>query len=152
MKHRSKKKLAGARKNNLLIALIVVAIFGLLGLISLLSSHAATPVAAGEAESGTLGSSASLITDPNASGTKAVTFGSSSTTPPPGNCTNPIGLRPRLQVPTPSTVAERGGSTTTPGTAATAPKPSMSAVNHPGMLFLINRMSRDKWRPSRQRI
>lgn len=61
------------------IPIIVVAVvFGGLGTILLLTSHAATPVASVEAENGTVSAAASKITDSTASGTSAIKFGSGS--------------------------------------------------------------------------
>jgi hypothetical protein len=57
-------------------ALSVAALFGIVGVITELFSHAATPYASSEAESGILSGDAAIMNDPSAAGNKAVQFGS----------------------------------------------------------------------------
>jgi hypothetical protein len=61
-------------KTTLLTAIIA---FGIVGGIFLLISHAATPTASTEPENGALSGSASIVNDGNASGGKAILFGTS---------------------------------------------------------------------------
>jgi hypothetical protein len=68
-----KQKIAGA----LIIIIIVI-----IGVRLLTSSHAESPYASVEAESGTLGGGSTLINDPNASGGKAVQFNTASSAVP----------------------------------------------------------------------
>jgi hypothetical protein len=56
-------------------ALGVISLFGVAGVISELSSHAATPYSSEEAENGTLSGEANIVNDTNASSDKAVQFG-----------------------------------------------------------------------------
>jgi len=58
--------------------LAVVAIFGSLGTWFLVNSHAATPVASIQAETGTVSATATKVSDATASGSQAVKFGSGS--------------------------------------------------------------------------
>ena len=60
--------------------LLFLGLFGIVGVIKEMSSHAASPYTAAEAESGTLGGGAQALPDTTASGGQAVTFGSSGTT------------------------------------------------------------------------
>jgi hypothetical protein len=59
---------------------IIVVVVVALGVYYLISSHAATPYASNEAESGSLTGSASLVSDSAASNSQAVQFGSTTTT------------------------------------------------------------------------
>jgi hypothetical protein len=59
-------------------ALLVVAVCGAAGTYFLVTSHASTPTASVEAESGTVSSAASTVTDSTASANSAVKFGSAS--------------------------------------------------------------------------
>jgi hypothetical protein len=58
-------------------ALTIASLFGIVGTITELLSHAATPYASEEAESGTLSGNTALTSDSTASGGKAVQFGAS---------------------------------------------------------------------------
>jgi hypothetical protein len=60
--------------------------FGVIGGLLLVSTHAATPSNSIEAESGTVSSAASKLTDATASGSSAVKFGRAATS----SCTNPV--------------------------------------------------------------
>ena len=60
--------------------LLVISTFGVFGVLTKLLSHAATPYAANEAEKGTRTGTATLSTDPTASGNAAVVFGTGTTT------------------------------------------------------------------------
>src|ERR1700733_9336874 len=82
MKHRL-RKLNPKRLSNKTWLYVVVSFALIGGVLLLVSSHAASPYAASEAEAGTLGGSAALITDTNASGGKAVQFGATAATPLP---------------------------------------------------------------------
>ncbi len=62
---------------------LVVAVFVVIGLVSLRGSNAATYATTAQAESGTLSGNASLVSDANASGSSAVKFGAAVTPPPP---------------------------------------------------------------------
>jgi hypothetical protein len=68
-------------------ALTVAGLFGVVGVLTELLSHAATPYASEEAEDGTLTPSAALTSDSTASGGKAVAFGAVTTTPNPATTT-----------------------------------------------------------------
>lgn len=73
----------------LLVPVVAVISVGVIGVMLLSGSRAATPFASSEAESGTLMSPASVVTDATASGGKAVQFGTTSTSS--GNsCTSPV--------------------------------------------------------------
>jgi hypothetical protein len=63
-------------------ALLVVSLFGIGGVLETLSSHAATPGASKEAETGTLANGATTFSDSTASGGQAVRFESSRPTLP----------------------------------------------------------------------
>ena len=74
----------------------VVTVFAIAGYLTLSLSHAATPAASVEAESGTLSGNASVISDPSTSNGSAVKFSPNSTTIPtsgnwPGESGNPVG-------------------------------------------------------------
>jgi hypothetical protein len=71
-------------------AVLVVAVIAVIGAYFLLSSHAATPYASNEAESGTLSGAATEGSDSNASGGKYVQFGSTQSTGYTGTCTKTI--------------------------------------------------------------
>jgi hypothetical protein len=60
-----------------LSAVTVASLFGIIGVLSELLSHAATPYASAESEDGTLTGGATIISDATASAGKAVTFGGS---------------------------------------------------------------------------
>jgi hypothetical protein len=64
-----------------LSAVTVASLFAIVGVITELLSHAATPYASQEAEDGTLTTSASAINDTTASGNKAVQFGTAAAQP-----------------------------------------------------------------------
>jgi hypothetical protein len=65
-----------------LTALAFISLFGVAGVISKLLSHAATPYASEESESGTLNGAVTKTTDSTASGGNAVTFGMKRIPPP----------------------------------------------------------------------
>jgi hypothetical protein len=72
------------KKLNGMMPLVATALaFAIIGSILSFDSHAATPVTAVEAESGTPSSAASSVTDGTASGSKAIKFGSGGSTIPP---------------------------------------------------------------------
>jgi len=81
------------KKTNHLTLSLVVVVVAIVGTISLVISHAATPIVSITANSGTLSGAASVITDSTASDGRAVEFGSggSGTTTPTGV---PAGLSP----------------------------------------------------------
>jgi hypothetical protein len=56
-------------------AVLISSLFGFVGVISELLSHAATPFSSVEAEDGSLSGDAQIVNDPNASGGKEVKFG-----------------------------------------------------------------------------
>lgn len=60
-------------------AFTVATVFGVVGLVKTLLSHAATPTVSVESESGTRSGNASIVSDTNASGGAAVQFSSTST-------------------------------------------------------------------------
>lgn len=64
-------------------ALAVASLFGLGGVIKMLSSHAATPFVTSEPENGTSTVGATFVTDTAASGGKAVKFSAPAAAPPP---------------------------------------------------------------------
>lgn len=71
------------------------AVFGALGIITLIGSHAATPTASLETENGTLSANAVVVHDAAASGGTAVRFGGNglTNTPPPGGTTLTVDFR-----------------------------------------------------------
>src|SRR5882757_1771601 len=71
----------GFRSNKYARPALFAVAFAAAGVVTLALSHAATPVANIEAESGTVSSNASLITDSSASGSHAVKFGASGSQP-----------------------------------------------------------------------
>jgi hypothetical protein len=64
--------------------LVLASLFGIVGLLKELSSHATTPAASTEAEDGTVRSSAVVVSDSTASGAKAVQFSTVSSAYPYG--------------------------------------------------------------------
>jgi len=65
------------KKINASQALVVAAVFGVIGTLLLYETRAATPTASFEAESGSVSSAASAVADTTASGSSAVKFGTS---------------------------------------------------------------------------
>jgi hypothetical protein len=70
-----------------LTALLLVCVFIVVGTVLILSSHASTPFASSEAESGTLANGASIISSTDASGGKSVQFGTASVVTSSSGCT-----------------------------------------------------------------
>jgi len=85
------------KKTNHLTLSLVVVVVAIVGTISLVISHAATPIVSITANSGTLSGAASVITDSTASDGRAVEFGSGSAAPDPSGQPVPIGNQPGWQ-------------------------------------------------------
>jgi beta-mannanase len=68
-----------------LVPALFISLFGVTALIDHLISHAATPVASGEAESGTTGGNTTTFSDTSASGEEAVRFGSAAASTSPAD-------------------------------------------------------------------
>jgi hypothetical protein len=84
------------KKGKQLRLLLVILLVAIIGTITLVISHAATPVLSVTADSGTLNGPVSIITDGTASDGQAVKFGGSSDPDPSGQSV-PIGSQPGWQ-------------------------------------------------------
>jgi hypothetical protein len=81
-------------------AIVVASIFGLGGIVKMLMSHAATPAAALEPETGTATAPATVVNDTTASGGKAIKFGAVVDPPPTGGGTyHPMVISSATQLP-----------------------------------------------------